>query len=868
MLSVGAMGAGQGNYYVGLAREDYYLEGGEPLGHWWGDGARVLELTGAVEKDALQNLLRGVSPEGQILVQNSGAKERQPGWDLTFSAPKSVSVLWGIADDVTRQTLQEIQCQAVTAALQYLQEEASTTRRGKGGHTREAAGLVIATFEHGTSRAQDPQLHTHALVLNVGIRRDGTTGAILSKPLYQHKMTAGALYRAELGLLLEQRLGWRLQPSHHAFEVQGLPAKLLAEFSKRRAAIEQHMSERGTTGAYAAAVATLATREVKAHTARAHLFPRWREVAAAHGIQPQIAQELRREPVARNPERLYQQALGSALETITNQSSTFGKKDVLRHMAEQLQTCGVGAKGIRHFVNGTLTTSPDIVCLGRIQEEIRFTTREMLATEKRLLQIAQASRNDQSHVIAEKALQASMRQHPNLNDEQRQSMDHLTRSAGSIQVLSGMAGTGKTQTLAAACKAWEAAGYQVFGAALAGKAAQGLQEGSGIQSETLTKRLMDLRSGVLDAAQHHGKQLLRAAVGKPTSSYEPFRLSAKSVLVVDEAGMLGTRLMTEIVERVRNAGAKLILVGDARQLPPIEAGGPFKALGQLLGQSELQVIQRQRNLWARDAVRDFAEGKAQEALRAYAERGFLTVSETRHEAMESIVRDWRADQRLKPQERLILTSTNNEARALNERIQASRKEAGELGVLWLAENGERFYSGDRVLFGQNFKLYGVSNGTLATIESINVLDRALTVTLDNKERRTIPLNRYKDVALGYAVTTHKAQGVTTENAYVLIGGSNQNREITYVQASRARGDTRFYTERAEVGETLAQLSDQMQKSRQKELAIVSVLDDTEHIAAQSLPRRQLGDVLLPRMLEPGHEQERRPEKDRGPSIGY
>lgn len=193
MLSIGAMGAGQSVYYTGLSREDYYLAGGEPPGLWLGEGARDLGLTGRVDAPALSRLFDGAHPrEDRALIQNAHAKDHQPGWDLTFSAPKSVSVLWSQADPATRKTIQDAHFAAVQAGLSYI-EANTTTRRGKGGFLKEDAHLIIATFEHGTSRAQDPQLHTHCLVLNVCTRADGTSGTLESKPIYQSKMAAGAL---------------------------------------------------------------------------------------------------------------------------------------------------------------------------------------------------------------------------------------------------------------------------------------------------------------------------------------------------------------------------------------------------------------------------------------------------------------------------------------------------------------------------------------------------------------------------------------------------------------------------------------------------------------------------------------------------
>lgn len=867
MLSIGAMGAGQGNYYLDLAREDYYLEGGEPPGQWYGRGTEAFGFTGTVEREALRNLLLGVSPEGdRPLIQNAGEADHQPGWDLTFSAPKSVSALWAVTDFETRQIIQEAHYQAVTKALDYLQDEAAYTRRGKGGAEREPAGLLVATFEHGTSRAMDPQLHTHALVLNVGTRRDGTTGTIESKPFYDHKMAAGALYRTELAAELERRLGVECARQRTWFEVQGVPKRLTEEFSKRRAEIEAFLGDRGLMSASASAYATLATREAKGHAARSELFPKWQGIGQAHGFTPRDAWNLLRERPARDVEAEKAAAIRAATERITAQASHFSAKQLLRSAAEEAQGRGIGAAEIRAGVNDTLTRSEEIVSLGRVRGEVRYTTREMIEIERRMLADVEAGRHDARRALAVQTVMETLSNKPELSEEQMKALWHVTTKEGSVQAVSGLAGTGKTQMLAVAREAWEREGYRVIGAALAGKAAQGLQEGAGIQSHTIAKLLKELDQGfeyepdtkrkiVAEfkyATWQIGDDTRKKMLGEyhqPTSRLahewkyatgqisrkhrdflnyrlerEQYRLDEKSVLVVDEAGMIGTRAMARLVERVKEAGAKLVLVGDARQLQPIEAGGPFKAISETVGQAELTEIRRQREAWAREAVHAFAEGRAAEGLRAYAERGLLTVSEDRAGAIRAIVADWKANGG-QAEQNLILAATNQEARAINRLIQDERRRAGELGPARVTVGGETFQEGDRVLFTRNSRLYGVKNGTLATVEEIDNSHQTIRARLDNGDRRTISLQRYEHIRLGYAVTTHKAQGATAENVFVLAGGPMQDRELSYVQASRARGETRIYTDQVSAGDGLASLARQMRVSHQKSLASTLIEQD-------------------------------------------
>ena len=793
MLSIGAMGADQGNYYLELAREDYYLEGGEPPGKWLGRGAKILGLTGTVTKEVLRNLLLGEAPDGnRPLIQNAGEENHQPGWDLTFSAPKSVSALWAVADSELRQAIQDAHQQAVIKAVEYLQAEATFTRRGKAGRDREPAQLIVATFEHGTSRTMDPQLHTHALVLNVAIRHDGTSGTIESKPLYEHKMAAGALYRAELAAQLEQKPGLECERQSRWFEVKGVPKNLMTEFSKRRTEIETFLKRGGLTSASASSYAALATREKKDHAVRSELHPKWQEISRSYGFTQVKTRSLLKSPPHRNFDLHKQEAIQSALEHILNQSSYFSKRDLLRCTAEEAQTTGIGADHIRAVVDTTLSTSKDIVSLGRYKGEVYYTTRGMLEIERRLLNEVKAGKNDSSHAIEAKVVNSKLARNATLSEEQRTAISHITARKGNIQVVSGMAGTGKTQMLAVARQIWEEEGYRILGGALAGKAAQGLQEGAGIPSETLHKTLLNIKSGFLT-------------------------LDARTILVVDEAGMVSTKQMASVVSEVQKKGGKVILVGDAKQLQPVEAGGAFQEIGKIVGEATLTTIRRQREEWSRQAVHDFASGNAHLALKAYAKKGLLTITEDRPAAIQAIVSDWKAD-KTALQDKIVLAGTNAEARIINKSIQAERHDKGDLGRLHVEVNGEILHECDRVLFTQNSRLYGVKNGSLGTIESISQEEDTLGVKLDNGDRRTISLRHYQHLRLGYAVTTHKAQGITTEKAYVLTGGAMQDRELAYVQASRTRGQTHLYTDCVEAGEAITQLAQQMKQSHQKRLA--------------------------------------------------
>lgn len=799
MLSISAMANGQGGYYLGLAREDYYVAGGEPPGRWDGSGAARLGLAGEVTAGQLTPLFEGFAPPdaaggGGRLVANAGSDSRQPGWDLTFSAPKSVSVYWAQADAAGRAAVQAAQAAAVAAALRYLDEECGWTRRGKGGTEVERCGLVAALFEHGTSRAQDPNLHTHALVLNVGVRADGTTGTVLSKPFYEHKMAAGAVYRAELAHQLQQRLGLACWAEKTWFELAGVPKAALDAFSTRRGEIEAALGASGRSGARAAEVAALATRSAKECRPRADLSRGWQAAGRELGFGPDQARSLEGvvRPAPDLTDRLRRSLAVTAAE-LADAHSHFTERDLLRRAAEAVQTAGVPAEAIRAAVKGYLHGSPGVVRLDTGTRDRRYTTADLFAVERELLRQAEAGRGDRRHDVPAAAVDATLAAHPLLNAEQAAALRHITAGGGTVRLVSGLAGTGKTTLLDAARDAWERGGRVVVGAALAGKAAQELEEGAHIPSGTIHSRLFALDKGRL-------------------------ALTPKSVVVVDEAGMAGTRVLARLTEHVRRANALLVLVGDHRQLQSIDAGGAFKALGDRLGRAELTDIRRQRDEWAREAVRQVVRGDAAAALRQFADRGLLTVCDDRSSAARALTAAWADAGVSDPKEHLIFAGENRDAALLNRLCQAEREARGYLEGPGVAVGGEVVRAGDRVLFTRNFKPTGVKNGNLGTVTGVNPATQSLRVRLDGGREVSVLLAEYADLRLGYAVTTHKGQGATVDHAYVLAGGSMTSRELAYVQLSRSRHATRVYAARPDAGEGLADLARAMTTSRLQTLA--------------------------------------------------
>src|SRR5215217_4301928 len=278
--------ASASHYYSHLQRDDYYSRNGEPPGRWAGKAAERLSLTGPVTQTEFDAALHGIDPKtGERLAQLGGrGREHSAGWDMTFSPPKSVSVLWALSEAPERQIIAHAHRSAVLAASSQLETAAGWARRGRAGATRErTAGLLMAQFDHHTSRESDPQLHTHTFIFNLAPRRDGSWGAIVSRELYKAQKHAGATYRQTLAAELERK-GIQLERQKDTFRVAAIPRHVERAFSKRRQAIEEAAKVHGYNTPKGMELATLRTRRPKRDAKLSELATHWQAEAKALGF--------------------------------------------------------------------------------------------------------------------------------------------------------------------------------------------------------------------------------------------------------------------------------------------------------------------------------------------------------------------------------------------------------------------------------------------------------------------------------------------------------------------------------------------------------------------------------------------------------
>ena len=518
-----------------------------------------------------------------------------------------------------------------------------------------------------------------------------------------------------------------------------------------------------------------------------------------------------------------------ALRALTQQHSTFTRQELARFVNRHTD-------GAEQFaaVLAKVEASPALVRLGEDgRGRARFTTREMLDTEARMERAADGMAGRDGHRVLQTArwwaVKAAERDGLDLGEEQRAALRHVT-SGSDLALVVGFAGTGKSAMLGVARRAWEAEGFQVRGAALSGIAAEGLEGGSGIASRTIAS---------LEYAWKEGRD----------------QLTSRDVLVVDEAGMVGSRQMERVLSAARAAGAKVVLVGDPEQLQAIEAGAAFRALAERHGAAEITTVRRQRELWQQDATRELATGSTTEALGRYQAAGMVQAADTREAAKAALVAGWDQVRQQSPQaSQVILAYTRDDVRALNELARGRMREAGVLrgaDQVVQTERGERaFAAGDRIMFQRNERGLGarpdgrggpggsggfggvaVKNGTLGTVLAVEAGSERLTVRLDGPSGSgnagpegkrggrdvTFSMRDYAHLDHGYAATVHKAQGVTVDRAHVLAT-PHMDRHAAYVGLTRHRDGVALHYGRDDFSEP-ARLARTLGRERAKDTTL-------------------------------------------------
>lgn len=840
-----------------FARDDYYHGSTQHQPSvWWGRGAQMLRLEGAVERESFENVLEGNLPNGRSLPRNAGG-ERRPGLDLTFSAPKSVSLLALVHRSKDVVLAHEA---AVSEAPGFLEKEASVARTTSGGISRaeDTNNLLIARFSHDTSRDLDPQLHSHCVVINATRRKDGEWRSISNERIYALKMVGGAIYRARLVTEL-QRLGYDIERTHAdgRFEVRGFTRDQLEHFSTRRAAIEEALAERGLDGAIAAKQAALITREVKREVDRGRLLEAWRSRAREIAVsfpEPsprKVSRVLSREAADR--------AVRLAIDHLSERRTVFEERRLLAYALGQA-TGKATLREVAAALEKRIASHELIEERGPTRSALRaFTTAEAVAMEQALVASVRLEQGRQAPIVSLKRTR-SLLEPLVLTDGQRSAAELILSTQDGIVGIQGYAGTGKTTALRTVRELAESAGYDVRGFAPSAAAAAVLQEEAGIPSQTVASHLIDQARGWPDRA-------------------------AQKLWIVDEASMLGTKDALRMIQTATRANAHLVLVGDWDQLPSVDGGAPFRLLAARgMAIASMDEIVRQRNPILKLAV-EKTIARTGEELELLAPA--IHEIRDRRARLDAVAKAFL--ERAPDADLLVLTSSNADRRALNERIRAGLVAEGRLSgreqttevlagrglTTAEAEEATHYRVGDVVRFERTYKRFGIEKGEYLLVHSIDPdsnrimlegnriawdpshasrvevykresralavgdrirwtrndrtaqrrngeiarvvqvqEDHAILIQSGKTQRLEFGADRHWDHA--YASTVHAAQGRTADS--VILHLDTERSEITgheswYVGLSRARDGVRIFTDDAR------RLPDLIKKSLVQEIAL-------------------------------------------------
>lgn len=879
-------GAGPLDYLVDseLAKLSYY-ETKNPQNKelfnpvWHGKGALALKLSGAVDMELIYDLGQGIDPNTKKPLGRSHGDRHQVGQDLTFSAPKSVSVAYVGMDEAQRSAVLKAHQLAVDRALEFI-ETIAQTRLGKNGvELHGVDGIVAAKFQHFASRELDPQLHTHAVVFNLALREDGKWGTLESNAFYMAKMAAGALYRSELAAQLGE-LGFGIKPTEKdSFDIDGFTTKQLDEFSKRRMQIEEVLEKKGLSGAKASQLATLSTRKSKDEPPYHELMQEWEKDCAAAGIDATFIDKIQKESAAK-PKKEY--VLEFKKLQMTAQASHFDRNKLLQ--AILVDSVGHWNADRCILECDKILASENIVKLQKKnhmgQSVIAYTTTEMLALEAQMKDSVLRRFDERNHSVADSSVELAVGKinetlkeaGGKLNEEQTNALKWITQNTGGCSFVEGWAGTGKTTMLTAVRIAYEAEGYNLLGTAIAGKAAKGLQDEAGIQSKTLASLQRGIDNGSI-------------------------ALNNKSVVVIDEAGMVDSVMFSKLLFAVDKAQAKLVVIGDPKQLQPIAAGGIMRSLMKSGGKQELNNVNRQRtdfrklrqmltkaldskqlNLtkekklefvksknpdlrlwctnsknpevlkvyekwkekydyeWMRTVIKKIAKENGNQTANAINElhsKGLLHIHGERTSAIEKLCGQYLLDEN-EAKDKLIVAATRAEVMEINSTIKKGLQEAGKLDIE--AEH-YRFYLnkdktsyrdfgiGDRIIFTSISNKIGVQNGTMGFLKQIKHTDKGIRLILQlDSEKGTgriveVDPEAFKNLEHGWAISCHKSQGATVNNAYVMMSETMSDREWLYVAASRARFKSTLFAVEGEVDHLLPENFDKLKKVERDQIEL-------------------------------------------------
>lgn len=837
-------------YYLSMTESlhpatEYYVGGIEPDGMWYNPTNQLnLVNGGRINPREFTQLFNGFSPEGIPLTRNSGKENRATGLDITFSADKSISSLWAISSEETREKIQNCLQAAAIEGLDYLQDNASFCRRGEGGKNIEKCSFMAGTFRHSTSREMDPQLHIHSTIFNIGFRQDGTTGSLDQPAFFRHYHTSGAVFRNALARELRHELGLNFERHGKKLEftrIVGFPKDLEELWSKRRKMIVSRASELGldtsNSGAATSTIAVSSRADKTQDNTQEELIERFHSEALSLGYSEDIIEDLiHREFVFKKDELI--QDLLLLPNKLLKTEAVFQELNFVKEFKNAL--CGQLKIAKEEELFNWVKNETQLVYLGVNHKNERiYSTPQMIFSELSVKDMSRSLQNNLNHQINNKITNAKLQTLKDekvfLSSEQRDAFEYVTSFSGSVAVMEGAAGAGKSKVLESISATYKENGFDVIGCSTTWKVATELGDDCKIDSYAIDKLLHDIE-------------------------IDKITLTKKSVLIVEEVGTLSTSKMKQLLKVVKGSGSKIILSGDREQQQSIEAGSGLRLVQSVETGVRIDRIRRQRAsvedilvyrdklrtldrstarlqeammlpeakddlikkyretverygvVWQREASNFLKNGDDEKALALYYERGNIKFGRNRGSAIWKLSSDWVEWVKANPKKTsLVQALTNQEAMEITTAIRKILQQNGMLdtkeykievsGNSELERNTLLLARGDFFIFGMRNDDLEVVNGTRAEVLSIN--EDPLGLIIDAKIGDRKVSFRPSDMATkegivklksGYCTTIFSGQGTTVDATFNFVN-HKLTREGAYSVGTRHRDECYFYMDR-------------------------------------------------------------------------
>lgn len=810
MMTVQTVSAGMATTYYN--KDNYYTKDLSSLDSWQGAISKKLDLENTkIEPQTFDNFVK------KMTERNGGNdNKKRVGIDLTFSCPKSISLATA-KDEETKKDILEAQQKAVTETLNFIEKNGGFTfRTTKNKVTTEhkADNLLIGKFNHFVNRNGELDLHTHCVVFNL-TEKDGKEYSLNAKEILKKQTEWGLLFRQKMAKNLQAK-GYKLNitdAKKGLFELAGFDREIIEQYSSRRLEILKKMEADGTSGSREAMKANLQTRKTKKQVdldkiydeVKKEIFTNERVkilkgkprknyyLVEQKKIADEVIAEMERETFAFTKEQLKKRIMSAGV------LQNIDEKRAEKLINENEKLVNLGNKELE---NGTIkqffTTEKNI----NIEDNIIVRMNKEKGTIKTAL----------SEEKSEKLLDEICKNGGYTpNREQVNAIHHILTNKDRIVGVQGLAGTGKTYSFALVKKMADRENIEVKGICFTGKASEGLQADSGIESTTIHSFLNKLEkdSGIKQKTTEGIKQDWDLSKVKPEGN-------KKQIWVVDEAGLVDNRMMNYLIEASIKADAKLVLTGDYQQLPPVGAGEPMKNLiDNGMATAYMEDIRRQKDIELLNAVRESVKGDTLNTYKILEQKNAYHEIADREKLQNEIIKKVTNIKQEDLKENLLLVQTNADRKNYNNKIQKVFIEQGRLttGNIFKVENSEgrqerrKIYEGDRIVLlandsmcfreikgGLGYTKTKVNNGTMGTVK--RVANDKIVVSLDNGKMVYFSPQKYKKFDLAYAVTNYKAQGMTVKNCLVdmTTKGKSNNRNALYVNISRAKFKAEIFTD--------------------------------------------------------------------------